>query len=123
VQRSQGIHDDDFMGTAFAGPVLHKSDVTPVDGSGHPMFHGCKVKEAEGRVFGGSAVVLGRIGGGAPSKPDDFRYTLVFVKHDDAWQMAPHTCREKANDRSQLEVRSLRCRGREVDRHGTIPVP
>lgn len=76
---------DDFLGTGPMGTTVSKTDVIPREGSeGHGLaISGQDIKV---RVFGDTAIVTGR---GVPKVKDrpEIRFTVVFVKRADRWQM------------------------------------
>ena len=76
---------DDFMGTAPMGIIVFKEDVIPIEGS---QGGGLSItpQEVKARVFGDSAVVTGR-GVRKSREQGDLRFTLVFAKRQDRWQM------------------------------------
>ena len=76
---------DDFMGTAPMGRIVFKEDVIPMEGS---QGGGLSItaQEVKTRVFGEIAVVTGR-GVRKNREQDDLRFTLVFAKRQDRWQM------------------------------------
>lgn len=76
---------DDFMGTGPMGSTVFKEDVMPTEGS---QGGGLSItaQEVKARVFGDSAVVTGR-GARKIREQGDLRFTLVFVKRQDRWQM------------------------------------
>lgn len=76
---------DDFLGTGPMGTTVSKTDVIPAEGSGG---HGLAISglDIKVRVFGDTAIVTGR---GVPKTKDrpELRFTVVFVKRADRWQM------------------------------------
>ena len=76
---------DDFLGTGPRGTTVSKTDVIPAEGSGG---HGLAISglDIKVRVFGDTAIVTGR---GVPKVKDrpELRFTVVFVKRADRWQM------------------------------------
>lgn len=76
---------DDFLGTGPMGTTVSKTDVIPAEGSGG---HGLAISglDIKVRVFGDTAIVTGR---GVPKVNDrpELRFTVVFVKRADRWQM------------------------------------
>lgn len=78
---------DDFVGSAFGGNVISKSDLLPPDGVDGPRFPKSILKEATARAFGLTGVVMGRIGMENPTQPGHFRFALVFLKRTAGWQM------------------------------------
>jgi ketosteroid isomerase-like protein len=80
---------DDFLGTGPMGRTVSKTDVIPREGTGagaHGLF--ISGQDLKARVFGDAAIVTGR---GVPkaqqSERPELRFTLVFVKRADRWQM------------------------------------
>jgi len=80
-----GIIADDFLGTGPGGNTVSKRDVIPVEGSqaGGLSVTGQDIKV---RVFGNAAVVTGR-GVAKTQEKAELRFTVVFVKREDRWQM------------------------------------
>jgi len=76
---------DDFMGTGPTGRIVFKEDVIPREGSPRGGLS-ITAQELKARVFGDSALVTGR---GVRKTPEqgDLRFTLLFVKRQDRWQM------------------------------------
>jgi ketosteroid isomerase-like protein len=76
---------DDFLGTGPMGTTVSKTDVIPQEGSGG---HGLAISglDIKVRVFGDSAIATGR---GVPKTQNrpELRFTVVFVKRADRWQM------------------------------------
>ncbi len=76
---------DDFLGTGPRGTSISKTDVIPAEGSGG---HGLAISglDIKVRVFGDTAIVTVR---GVPKVQDrpELRFTVVFVKRADRWQM------------------------------------
>ena len=76
---------DDFLGTGPMGTTVSKTDVIPAEGSGG---HGLAISglDIKVRVFGDTAIVTGR---GVPKVNDrpELRFTVIFVKRSDRWQM------------------------------------
>ena len=76
---------DDFLGTGPRGSTVTKTDVIPGEGTGS---HGLAITglDIKVRVFGDAAIVTGR---GVPKVQDrpELRFTVVFVKRSDRWQM------------------------------------
>lgn len=76
---------DDFMGTSPRGSIVFKEDVIPMEGSRGGGLS-ITAQEVKARVFGDSAVVTGR-GVRKNREQGDLRFTLVFAKRHDRWQM------------------------------------
>ena len=76
---------DDFLGTGPVGTTVSKTDVIPGEGSeGHGLaISGQDIKV---RVFGDTAIATGRGIPKAQGRPE-LRFTVVFVKRTDRWQM------------------------------------
>ena len=76
---------DDFLGTGPRGTIVSKTDVIPPEGSGG---HGLALsgQDIKVRVFGDTAIATGR---GVPKAQDqpELRFTVVFVRRADRWQM------------------------------------
>jgi len=76
---------DDFLGTGPTGNTVSKTDVIPAEGSGG---HGLSISglDIKVRMFGDTGIVTGR---GVPKAKDrpELRFTVVFVKRADQWQM------------------------------------
>jgi ketosteroid isomerase-like protein len=76
---------DDFLGTGPTGTTVSKIDVIPAEGSG---AHGLAISglDIKVRIFGDSGMCTGR---GVPKAKDhpELRFTVVFVKRADQWQM------------------------------------
>lgn len=81
----QRIIADDFQGTAPFGNTVVKGDVVPAEGaqSGGLAIATSNIKA---RVFGETAVVTGN---GVPKQGPkrDLRFTVVFVRRNNVWQM------------------------------------
>ncbi len=76
---------DDFLGTSPGGNTVSKRDVIPLEGTqaGGLSVTGQDIKV---RVFGNAAVVIGR-GVRKTQEKAELRFTVVFVKREDRWQM------------------------------------
>jgi ketosteroid isomerase-like protein len=87
--------DDGFVGATFSGSVLSKDDIVPsANDPASNRFPKSSLKEATSRRFGDTGVVVGRIAADDAQQPMEFRCTLVFQKHGDAWRMiAAHMSR------------------------------
>ena len=81
----EGIIADDFLGTGPGGNTVSKRDVIPLEGTqaGGLSVTGQDIKV---RVFGNAAVVSGR-GVAKTQEKAELRFTVVFVKREDRWQM------------------------------------
>jgi hypothetical protein len=79
------IIGDDFLGTGPRGTTVSKSDVMPTEGTqaGGLAITGQDIKV---RVFENTAVVTGRGVPKTQGRPE-LRFTVVFVKRNDRWQM------------------------------------
>lgn len=81
----QRIIADDFMGTGPRGDIVSKEDVIPLEGS---EAGGLSVtgQSIQARIFSDTAVVTGH---GIPkaSGSPELRFTVVFVKRAEGWQM------------------------------------
>lgn len=76
---------DDFLGTGPRGTTVSKTDVIPREG---PDAHGLAIsgQDVKVRVFGDTAIATGRGVPKAQGRPE-LRFTVVFVKRADRWQM------------------------------------
>jgi ketosteroid isomerase-like protein len=76
---------DDFQGTSPMGNTVSKEDVLPTEGaqSGGLSISASNLKA---RVFGDTAVVTAD-GVQKGGEKREIRFTLVFAKRDDRWQM------------------------------------
>jgi ketosteroid isomerase-like protein len=93
----QKMISDDFIGTSFGGTIVSKDDIVPPTDSGDRNFPKSSIKESIVRVFGNAGVVMGRIAATNASQPMDFRFTIVFSKQPQGWQMiAAHLARSPA---------------------------
>ena len=81
----QRIIADDFQGTAPRGNTVFKEDVLPVEGAQSGGLS-ISTSEVKARVFGDTAVVTAH---GVPKSGEkrELRFTVVFTKRDDRWQM------------------------------------
>ncbi len=75
---------DDFQGTAPGGNTVVKEDVIPEEGS----TGGLKITASnlQARIFGETAVVTAR-GVSKIGEMGELRFTVVFAKRDNRWQM------------------------------------
>lgn len=80
---------DDFVGTAPRGRTVNKRDIIPEEET--PGRHGLSIsaQELKVRLLGDTAIVVGR---GIPKTQEggprpDLRFTVVFAKRADRWQM------------------------------------
>jgi ketosteroid isomerase-like protein len=80
---------DDFVGTAPRGRMVSKQDIIPEAGTtgGHSLS--ISAQELKVRVLGDTAIVVGR---GIPKTQQpqprpDLRFTVVFVRRADRWQL------------------------------------
>lgn len=80
----QRIIADDFQGTAPFGNTVFKEDVIPEEGSQHGLS--ITASEVKARVFGDTAVVTAR-GVSKVGEKGELRFTVVFTKRDNRWQM------------------------------------
>jgi len=81
---------DDFLGTGPVGTTVSKKDIIPQEGTAADA-HGLSIngQDIKVRVFGDTAIVTGR---GVPKTREqeergELRFTLVFVRRVDSWQM------------------------------------
>jgi len=78
---------EDFMGTAFGGAMVTKNDIVPPEGGEDgPRFPKTKVEEWHAHAFGTTGIVMGRATSEG-SKPSFFRFTVVYQKRQQGWQM------------------------------------
>ena len=94
----------DFLGTAPGGRTVYKRDIMPEAGSTEGHGLAISTQEVKVRVFGDTAVVSGRgvpkiqsvagiqsVTGESAQQPQnarpELRFTVVFVKRADRWQM------------------------------------
>jgi ketosteroid isomerase-like protein len=83
------IIGDDFVGTAPRGRVVNKRDIIPEEGTtgGHGLS--ISAQDIKVRILGDTAIAIGR---GLPktqgpeARPE-LRFTVVFAKRADHWQM------------------------------------
>ena len=83
------IIGDDFIGTAPRGRVVNKRDIIPEEGTtgGHGLS--ITAQDIKVRILGDTAIAIGR---GLPktqgpeARPE-LRFTVVFAKRADHWQM------------------------------------
>jgi ketosteroid isomerase-like protein len=78
----------DFLGTAPGGRTVYKRDIIP-EGPSEQHGLGINAQDLKARVFGETAIVTGR---GVAKTPEraaqgELRFTVVFVKRADRWQM------------------------------------
>jgi len=83
----QKMLSDDFMGTSFGGGVLSKDDVVPPQGMSANHLPKSTLKDSTVRIFGDTAVLMGRVEMEVSQKAEDIRMTTVFQKHGDNWQV------------------------------------
>lgn len=76
---------DDFQGTAPRGNTVFKEDVLPIEGT---QSGGLSIttSDLKARVFGDTAVVTAR-GEQKAGEKRQLRFTVVFTKRDNRWQM------------------------------------
>ena len=81
----QRIIADDFQGTAPFGNTVFKEDVLPEEGQQSDGL-ALTTSDVKGRVFGDTAVVTAH---GIPKVGEkrEMRFTVVFLKRDNRWQM------------------------------------
>jgi ketosteroid isomerase-like protein len=81
---------DDFLGTGPRGTIVSKKDVIPREGTGADS-HGLSLngQDIKARVFGDTAIVTGRgvPKAQAPEERPELRFTIVFMRRADRWQM------------------------------------
>ena len=81
----QRIIADDFQGTSPMGNTIFKDDVVPSDGTQSGGLS-ISTSELKARVFGDTAVVTAH-GVQKAGEKRELRFTVVFAKRDDRWQM------------------------------------
>lgn len=81
----QRIIADDFQGTVPMGNTVFKEDVLPMEGTQSGGLS-ISTSELKARVFGDTAVVTAR-GVQKSGEKRELRFTVVFAKRDDRWQM------------------------------------
>ena len=87
------IFADDFVGHSFGGNIVYKHDVVPPE-DGPPRITQGSLKETTVRLFGATAVAMGRVGVADPERPGEFLFTFVLLKRDARWQLvAAHLSR------------------------------
>jgi ketosteroid isomerase-like protein len=77
---------DDFVGTGPTGTTVTKRMIVPAESTRRAGGMRMKTQDVQARVYGDAAVVTGR---GLPTGPEggEVRFTLVFVKRQERWQM------------------------------------
>jgi len=81
----QRIIADDFQGTGPRGNTVFKEDVLPEEGAQSGGLS-LNTSELKARVFGDTAVVTGH-GVQKSEEKRELRFTVIFAKRDDRWQM------------------------------------
>jgi ketosteroid isomerase-like protein len=81
----QRIIADDFQGTAPFGQTVFKEDVIP-EGDSQSGGLSVTTSDMKARVFGDTAVVTAR-GVSKSGEKGELRFTVVFTKRDNRWQM------------------------------------
>ena len=81
----QRIIADDFQGTTPMGNTVFKEDVVPPEGSTSGGLS-ISTSELKARVFGDTAVVTAH-GVQKSEEKRELRFTVVFAKRGDRWQM------------------------------------
>lgn len=76
---------DDFQGTGPRGTTVFKEDVIPTEGSQSGGL-AIQVDDLKARMFGDTSVVTGR-GVQKVGEKRQLRFTVVFAKRGDSWQM------------------------------------
>ena len=95
VRRDTGFVDrvwaDDFVFTGVRGEVKGKADILTELKAGDLQFDVLKFDDVRVQVFGDAAVATGRATTKGSSKQGEisgeFRYTRVYVKRLDTWQL------------------------------------
>jgi ketosteroid isomerase-like protein len=84
------IIGDDFLGTGPMGRTVSKKDIIPREGT-DAAAHGLMIsgQDMKARIFGDTAIVTGRgvPKAGSPEDRPELRFTIVFVKRSNTWQM------------------------------------
>jgi len=75
---------DDFRGTAPGGQTVFKVDVIPEEGSASGLT--ISASNLKARIFGDTAVVTAN-GVSKKGEKGELRFTLVFAKRNNRWQM------------------------------------
>jgi ketosteroid isomerase-like protein len=81
----QKIIADDFQATGPMGNTLFKNDVLPAEGATSGGLS-ITTSELKARIFGDTAVVTAH-GVQKAGEKREVRFTVVFAKRDDRWQM------------------------------------
>lgn len=81
----QRIIADDFQGTAPRGNTVFKNDVLPAEGSQSGGLS-LATSDLKARVFGDITVVTGH-GVQKGGEKRELRFTVIFAKRNDRWQM------------------------------------
>ncbi len=81
----QRIIADDFQGTAARGNTVFKEDVLPEEGTRSGGL-ALNTSDMKARVFGDTAVVTAR-GIQKSGEKRELRFTVVFTRRDNRWQM------------------------------------
>ena len=76
---------DDFQGTGPMGNTVFKADVIPVEGTQDGGL-AIQVSDLKARMFGDTSVVTGR-GTQKEGENRELRFTVVFAKRGETWQM------------------------------------
>jgi ketosteroid isomerase-like protein len=81
----QRIIAEDFQGTTPMGNTISKEDVVPPEGTPSGGLS-INTSELKARVFGDTAVVTAH-GVQKAGEKRELRFTVVYTKRDDRWQM------------------------------------
>jgi ketosteroid isomerase-like protein len=84
--RLRQIIADDFIGSSVNGTLLNKDDIIP-EGTGPGGFAGATAGEANIRVFGDTAVLMGLIISAGQPQAKQIHVTLVCQKKPQGWQI------------------------------------
>ena len=89
IETLNRIIADDWKGIDGAGQIISKQQLLERVAANPDPFDSHQFDEFSLRVFGGTAIITGRLSGKGRSKDGDFsleqRYTRVYVKRDNRW--------------------------------------
>ncbi len=90
--------DDKFIGTGFGGNILYKDDIVPPQGSDEARMPKSVLQDATARIYENTGVVMGTLAMQVAGQSAPIRFTIVFVKKAQGWQMvAAHLARSPQN--------------------------